>query len=548
MPLFESRRTPDARHARAAQAQLPFFFGLVYVAVVVAVAEPSLLAMPVSIIGFAIGVLATVLAILVPWERYAPIAAITVAALDVVAVTLVRAEITHVLPGVILLAIFPMAWAGYSFGAAGLTLVAAGSVAMLVFRFVYDDAVPQSFAGWANVTSLPLVMVALAVMSFLAARRLGRRGLQLDRANRAQSAALENARDAEALVTGVLDTVAAGVAFFDEDGRLVVANAAAHEIARASGFRLDEAPYAGENVLGDDRVTRVEPDEQFIPRALRGEVIRGHLAWIGPPEAQMAVLASSTQLRRQDGSVQGTVVVVHDVTELADAIEVREQFLRTVSHELRTPLTSVTGFLSLIGDAVGTHDPKVRTYIDVVNRRAADLVDRIEDLVSATRVEEALRLCVVDIRQVVEAAARRVSRLAEQQSTPVQVSGAPTACAHADREKLEGVIAELLTNAVKFGEPEAPVTVTCHAGDDRVRVSVANDGPGLSHAELRRVFDRFYRTAHARSRAVQGFGLGLTRVRTRVDAHGGRSHLESAPGARTTVTVDLPAVVEATAS
>jgi len=541
VPHIDSTRTPEGRRARSAQTQLPFFFGLVYVAVVVAVVEPSILVMPISLFGFATGVLATVLAMFVPWERYAPVAAIAVAALDVVAVTLVRAEITRVLPGVILLAIFPMTWAAYAFGIAGLTLVAGGSVAMLAFRFVYDGAWPQSFAGWANVTSLPLVIVALAVMAFLAARRLGHRGRQLSRANHAQTAALAEARDAETLVTGILDTVSAGVAFYDEEGRLEVANAAAHEMAHASGFRLDEPPYAGENVIAADRVTRLAADEQFIPRALRGEDIRGHLAWIGPPEAQMAVLASSNQLRRQDGSVQGTVVVAHDVTELADAIEVREQFLRTVSHELRTPLTSVTGFLSLIDDAVGPHDPKLRGYVDVVNRRAADLLDRIEDLVSATRVEGALRLCVVDIRQIVDAAVQRVSKLAEQQSTPLQVSGPAVARAHGDREKLETVIAELLTNAVKFGAPEAPVTVACHAGDERVRVSVANDGPGLSHAELRRVFDRFYRTAHARSRAVQGFGLGLTRVRTIVHAHEGRIHIESAPGARTTVTVDLPA-------
>lgn len=541
MPIFELTRTAQSRRALSAQTQLPFFFGLLYVAAIVALVEPSVLVMPISIVGFAIGVVATVLGMFVPWERFAPIAMITVAALDVVAVTLIRAEVTHVLPGVILLAIFPMVWAGYSFGWAGLALVVVGSIGMLAFRFLYAGAAPQTFADWANVTSLPLVMVALAGMAFLAARRLGHRGRQLSRANRAQTAALAEARDAEALVTGILDTVAAGVAFYDEEGRLEVANAAAHEMAHASGFRLDEPPYAGENVIAGDRVTRLAADEQFIPRALRGEDIRGHLAWIGPPEAQMAVLASSNQLRRQDGSVQGTVVVAHDVTELADAIEVREQFLRTVSHELRTPLTSVTGFLSLIDDAVGPHDPKLRSYVDVVNRRAADLLDRIEDLVSATRVEGALRLCVVDIRQIVDAAVRRVSTLAEQQSTPLRVSGPSVARAHGDREKLETVIAELLTNAVKFGEPEAPVTVTCHAGDERVRISVANDGPGLSHAELRRVFDRFYRTAHARSRAVQGFGLGLTRVRTIVHAHEGRIRIESAPGARTTVTVDLPA-------
>ena len=75
------------------------------------------------------------------------------------------------------------------------------------------------------------------------------------------------------------------------------------------------------------------------------------------------------------------------------------------------------------------------------------------------------------------------------------------------------------------------------------RLTVSNGGVGLSHAEQRRVFDRFYRTAHARSRAVQGYGLGLTRVRAIVNAHAGRVHIESDPGVRTTVTLELPVVV-----
>ncbi|MDF2918888.1 HAMP domain-containing sensor histidine kinase [Microbacterium sp. NPDC086615] len=542
MPIFQATRTPEGRRALAAQTQLPFFFGLVYVAIVVLVVDPSILVMPISIVGFAVGVSATALAMLVPWERFAPVAMIAVAALDVVAVTLIRAEVTRVLPWVILLAIFPMVWAAYSFGWAGLALVVVGSIGMLVFRFVYAGASPQTFTEWANVTSLPLVILALAIMSFLAARRLGRRGHQLSLANRAQVEALAGARDAESLVIGILDTVAAGVAFYDEEGRLRVANAAAYEMARAAGFRLDELPYAGGNVLAGDRSTRIPPEEQFIPRALRGEVIRGHLAWLGPPEAQMAVLASSNQLRRPDGSVQGTVVVAHDVTELADAIEVREQFLRTVSHELRTPLTGVTGFLALIDDAVGHEDPKLRQYIDVVNRRAADLLDRVTDLVAATGCDRDLRFAEVDIREIVDAAARRIAKLADARSTPVQIARAERVQVRADRERLEEAVAEILTNAVKFGEPESPVSVTCRAHEDRVRVAVSNEGVGLSHAEQRRVFDRFYRTAHARSRAVQGYGLGLTRVRAIVNAHAGRVHIESDPGERTTVTLELPVV------
>lgn len=539
MPVVEVR-SPRGRRAVFVRTQLPFLLGLVYVAVAVGILQPSLLETAVSIVGFSVGLVATVLAAFVPWERFSSRWLLSVAVLDVVAVALLRAEFVQVLPGATLLAVFPMVWAAYSFGGVGISLAVLGSAFIVAFRFVYVGSAPQSAAEWANTITLPLAIVAFALTAFLAARRLGVRESQLARAVRAQSEALAEARDAEALVSGILDTVTSGVAFYDGDGRLEVANAAAHELARAAGFRLDQPPYGGDNVLAADRVTPIPRDEQFVPRALRGELIRNHLAWLGPPEQQVAVLASSNQVRRRDGSVQGTVVVAHDVTGLADAIEVREQFLRTVSHELRTPLTGVTGFLALIDDAVGHEDPKLRQYVDVVNRRAADLLDRVTDLVAATGCDRDLRFAEVDIREIVDAAARRIAKLADARSTPVHVAHAARVQVRADRDRLEEAVAEILTNAVKFGEPESPVSVTCRAHEDRVRVAVSNEGVGLSHAEQRRVFDRFYRTAHARSRAVQGYGLGLTRVRAIVNAHAGHVHIESDPGERTTVTVELP--------
>ncbi|MDF2990502.1 MAG: signal transduction histidine kinase [Microbacterium sp.] len=540
MPIVDLRRSPRGRRAAFAQTQLPFALGLVYVAVVVGIIDSSLLATTTSIVGFSLGVAATAMAGFVPWKKFSPTWLLIVVVLDVVAVALIRAEVVQVLPGATLLAVFPMVWASYSFGWAGISLAVVGSAFIVAFRFISTGSAPQTAAEWANTVTLPLAIVAFTVTAFLAARRLQRRERQLAQATRAQLKALSEAHDAEALVSGVLDTVTAGVAFFDADGRLKVANAAAHEIAEAAGFRLDEPPYAGADILGADRVTRIPIDEQFIPRALRGEVIRGHLAWLGPPEAQMAVLTSANQLRRQDGSVQGTVVVAYDVTELADAIEVREQFLRTVSHELRTPLTSVTGFLALIDEAVGDDDPKVRRYIDVVTRRADDLLDRITDLVSATGCDRDLRFGDVDLREIVDAAVRRIEKLADAKSASVQILSACRARIRADREQLENAIAEVLTNAVKFGETASRVEVSFCEQGERVQIAVANDGPGLSYGEQRRVFDRFYRTAHARSRAVQGFGLGLTRVRAIVNAHEGRVHIDSEPGGRTTVTLDLP--------
>ncbi|MDQ1123640.1 sensor histidine kinase [Microbacterium trichothecenolyticum] len=254
----------------------------------------------------------------------------------------------------------------------------------------------------------------------------------------------------------------------------------------------------------------------------------------------MATIASATPLRRNDGSVRGTVIIVHDVTEFVEAVEVREQFLRTASHELRTPLTSVTGFLSLIDDALDPHDTKVRQYIEVVMRRADDLLRRISDLVVATDDDRPLSLVDFDLREAVDAAALYVRALADVRGNQIEVSSVGPLPVRADRARIETAVTEVLTNAVKFGESGTRITLACGSDGEHTWVTVSNEGAGLTPAEQRRVFDRFYRTSHARAHAIQGYGLGLTTVRSIVSAHQGRISIDSAPGAGLTFTFDIP--------
>lgn len=522
------------------RAQLPFALGLACVVVAIAVASPDSLMDPVVLGGIAVALVATSAALLVPWERIPKSWTIVIAALDIVTVALVRAEILPVLPGATMLAIYPMLWAAYSFEWWGVALAVFGSALIVGLRFVYAGAAPQDAVAWTNAVMVPLAIVGLSVIAVVAARELRRYVQRLAEAHDAQTAALHEARDAESLVVGILETVDASVAFYDREGRVTVANAMARLMSQKLGFRLDATPYAGPGVFAADRTTPVPNDEQLIPRALRGEVIRSNLAWVGPPEAQVALLGSASPVRRQDGSVQGTVVVVLDVTELAEAIEVREEFLRTVAHELRTPLAGVTGFLALIEDAIDPADAKLHGYIEVVTRRTDDLMQRLADLTAATTCNEPIRLDDIDVRAVITAASCRVAALADASANTIEIAAAGAARALADPAKLEMVITELLTNAVKFGQPGRPITVSLADADDRVVIAVSHEGPGLTEAERRRVFDRFYRTPSARSRAIQGFGLGLTNVRAILLAHGGGIRIDSAPGQRTTFTIDLP--------
>lgn len=545
MPLFEMEVSPRGRFRVFLRAQLPFMLGVAFLVGIAGLAVPSTATTEVVAAGLVVSLVATVAALVVPWERLPLAWMMVVAGLDLLAVALLRAELLVLFPSVTILAIFPVLWLAYGFPWYGIVVAVFGAGFITSFRFAYVGAWPANAVEWATVVTLPTFIVGVAVIVFVAARHLRRNSRRLADSYRAQAAALEEARDAETVASAIVDTVSAGVAFYGPTDRLEVANTRAHRFAELGGFDLDTRPLAGPHVLAADRATPIPPRAQVLPRALSGETVVDELQWWGAGGSQAAVLVSSSRLRRPDGRILGTVVVIHDVTELAEAIEVREEFLHTVSHELRTPLTSITGFLDLIDEAIDPEQVTLRRYVDVATRRTADLTQRVGELFAAGESEKTLRPASVDLVDVVAAAVRGVTSLAETHAHTIETTSTGPSHAHADRAQLVVAIRELLTNAVKFGIPSRPITVAHEVCEGRVRIAVTNTGPGIGHAEQRRAFDRFYRTPLARSREIQGFGLGLTNVRSIALAHGGTVHIDSVPGEFTTVTLDLPATAPA---
>jgi signal transduction histidine kinase len=542
VPLFEVERSARGRHRVFLRAQFPFLVGAAFVALMTALALPQAVLAWTTLTGYALVILASIAALWVPWERYRSMWMITIAIADLLAVALIRAELVSALPSVTILAMFPILWLAYGFDWLGIVVAVLGAVFITSFGFGYGaNTFPATALEWARIVTLPTLIVGVAIIVFVAARQLRRNAKRLADARAAQDIALRQAQDAETIARSILNTVTAGVAYYDVEGRLQAANDLAHRMVEMVGFRLDEPPYAGDNVLAADRTSTIAYENQIIPRALRGEVIEEHVEWLGPPDAQVAIMASARRVRRDDGELIGTVIVAYDVTELADAIEVREQFLRTVSHELRTPITSITGFLDLIDDALDPAEVRLRGYLDVVTRKTNDLLDRVSDLLTANDDDRPLRLVDVDLVPVVQGAVDRVRELADSRGSAIGVRVPDALSARVDPERFSDALAELVTNAVKFGEPGAPVRVELERQGDRITASVSNSGVGITRAEQTRIFDRFYRAPYARSQAIQGFGLGLTKVKAAVTAHGGHVRIESESGGRTTFTMDIPA-------
>jgi signal transduction histidine kinase len=444
------------------RAQLPLLLGATFVGISTAIALPEhygALMLPLGLIVIAI---ASVAALVLPWERRPPSWMMAVAVVDIVGVTFIRTELVTIIPSVGIMVIFPILWLAYGFGDRAVLVAIAGACFISTFPFVYKGIWPADGVAWLNVLTLPALTIALAIVVNSAARQLRRNARRLSAASREQAVTLRRALDNEILSRGILDTVNAGVAFYSSDNELLLSNALARGMTQAVGFELDQPPYGGEEVLAADRVTPIPIEDQIIPRALRGELIEDHMEWLGPPDEQVAILASSRQVKREDGELLGTVVMAYDITALADAIAVREEFLGTVSHELRTPLTSVLGYLELIADDLDPSQVDTIAYIDIVQRNMKSLTDRITYLLGAAATDIVLRTTPTDVAALVAASMERAAHEADRRGITLHGTPCEAATAVLDAGRIAEALDELIANAIKFS-PVGSVVAVSHS-------------------------------------------------------------------------------------
>jgi two-component system sensor histidine kinase KdpD len=217
----------------------------------------------------------------------------------------------------------------------------------------------------------------------------------------------------------------------------------------------------------------------------------------------------------------------------------REDLLHAVSHDLRVPLGVITGQAQLLGRRPGDA-AFVAGRREAILRSARRMHLMIEDLLdgarrSAGRLELALQ--PLDLAAWLPGVVEAMELGAERRVEVAVDAGLPPA--RADPARLERVVCNLVTNALKYSPPGAPVRVAAAARGTSVRLTVTDHGPGLSEEDRRHLFVRFHRGSAGRDR--EGIGLGLFSARQLVEAMGGRLEVESRAGGGATFVVALPA-------
>lgn len=232
--------------------------------------------------------------------------------------------------------------------------------------------------------------------------------------------------------------------------------------------------------------------------------------------------------------------------ELRRAVRDRDEFLSIAAHELRTPLTSLQLQVERLSQVVA------RMQIDGPNmeklkvsshsamrqmRRIVGLVEQLLDLSRLTMGKLELALETTDLRAIATDVAERFAELAGRAGCVLHVSAADSLSGKWDRARVDQVLSNLVSNAVKYA-PGKPVDVVLDRSGDRARIIVRDHGEGIDVADQARIFDRFERAVPGQN--YGGFGLGLWIARQLVEAHGGAISVQSQVGEGATFIVELP--------
>lgn len=346
----------------------------------------------------------------------------------------------------------------------------------------------------------------------------------------------------------ILSSMVEGVIAIDSDRRVIHANHAAINLlatvprgSHTGNMNMTSSDLAWEDI-------RIPAIIEAVDNAFdSGEVVmvQMHRAEI---HNDQVVDIHVSPLMDENRAVTGAVLVLNDVSELANLERVRRDFVANASHELKTPITAIRGLTETMLDDPSMDDETRLRFVERISAQSMRLSVLVTDLLAISRLEAdqaEQKHDLIDMQELVKrsvsaAKAACVEKQLELSLDPDDTISDMKAMTVGDMQSLSQMVDNLLDNAVKYTPSGGRVSVRLTASDHQIQLQVSDTGIGIDNLARQRIFERFYRVDKARSRDLGGTGLGLSIVKNIAEQHGGAVQLESELGVGSTFTVTLP--------
>jgi len=353
--------------------------------------------------------------------------------------------------------------------------------------------------------------------------------LDVTERRRAEAESKQLLAELEATIAAIPDAVI----IYGPGGRILRMNPAAE---RMLGYTEEERENPIVERAAKFRVTTPDgspfPFFETMAKVFRGETMQNVQAVLHRPDGTTIWMSNSAApVRTPDGRLVGAVGIAVDMTALYNLQRERDMYIHTISHDLRLPLTVILGHAELLEETLKQSDINgtLLKNISMILKGAANMQSMVEDLVDSARIEGGklvMHRAAIELPALMADLLERFEHVLPADRLEVQLPpDLPPVPADADR--LQRIILNLLTNALKYSPPEDRVVIHLQREGGTVVISVIDRGPGIAEEDIPHIFQRYYQPRGTRS---AGMGLGLYITKMLVEAHGGTIGVESETG------------------
>ncbi|WP_312470707.1 cell wall metabolism sensor histidine kinase WalK [Neobacillus sp.] len=333
-------------------------------------------------------------------------------------------------------------------------------------------------------------------------------------------------------LSSVLSYMTDGVIATDRKGRVILINDPAAEMLNVSRETVLTQPIVSLLSLEDTNSFEdllEEKDSLILDYSTKTE--------------RYFLRANFSVIQKETGFVNGLIAVLHDITDQEKIDAERREFVANVSHELRTPLTTMRSYLEALADGAWQDEEIAPNFLEVTRTETERMIRLVNDLLQLSKMDSTDYLLNKEWVNFVNFYHRIIDRfeMAKEQNVTFKRKLPDHAIfVEIDEDKMTQVLYNIISNALKYSPEGGQVTFSIKEEEDKIIVSVSDQGVGIPKENIGKIFDRFYRVDKARTRKLGGTGLGLAIAKEMVNVHGGAIWVTSKEGKGTKISFSLP--------